>query len=105
MLVAKRKKHQNTQIYSKVKNIIEKKHQKPIRLIAKDIGVSETTIRRTFDKNLQYKSSVKKRGHYMSEIIDESRLGRYKRLKHPVEQDSFSDKKKLKPVPKVNQKE
>ena len=116
--VAKRKKHQQRsdsirtpEFVQRVQNIIDESPQKSMRSIAKDLNVSEATIRRTCHEDLRYKSYVMKRGQFISETTKENRLVRSKRLvsklKHPAEQDIlwfFSDEKNFDQDQKVNRR-
>ena len=94
--VAKRKKHcqrsdttRTPEFIRHVQNIIDEDPRKTIRSIAKDLQVSEGTIRNVVHKDIRYKSYVMRRGQFMSERTQESRLIRSKRLlnklKHPQE--------------------
>jgi DDE superfamily endonuclease len=117
-IVAERKKHsqrfdtiRKDDFVRKVDDIITVNRSKSIRAIAREINVSESTVRRVVHDDIKYKSYVMRRGHFMSAKNRENRLIRSKRLlnnlKHPEEPNIlwfFSDEKNFDQDQKVNRK-
>lgn len=81
--VAKRKKHERRsdsvrtpQFVQQVQVIIDGNLSKSIRIIARDLHVSECTIRRIVHEDIQYKSYAMRRGQFMSAQTRDQRLTR-----------------------------
>lgn len=94
-----------------VQQTIDANPRKSMRSLAKQLQVSEGTIRNVVHENIEYKSYVLKKGQFLSERIKENRLIRSKRLlnkvKHPAEEDViwfFSDEKNFDQDQKANRR-
>ena len=107
LATSKRKQHcqrsdslRTPEFVRRVHGMIDENLGKSMRHLAKDLQVSEGTIRNVVHQDLGYKSYVLRRGQFMSTKTQENRLMRAKRLlhklKHPEEQEClwfFSDEK------------
>lgn len=114
--VAKRKKHsqrsdtiRTPEFIPNVQNIIDENPRRSMRSIAKELQVSEWTIRAVVHQNIRYKSYVMRRSQFMSSKTQENRLMRSKRLlnklKNPHEHGMlwfFSDEKNFVQDQKTN---
>lgn len=116
--VAKRKKHsqrsdrvRTPQFVQQVQDMIDAHPETSIRGIARDLQVSEGTIRTVVHEDIRYQSYVRRKGQFMSAKTQEQRLLRAKRLlnklKHPEEPGLlwfFSDEKNFDQDQKVNRR-
>ena len=116
--VAKRKKHsqcsdtvRTPEFIRNVQNIIDENPGRSIRSIAKELQVSEWTIRTVVHQDIRYKSYVMRKGQFISAKTQENRLMRSKRLlnkvKNPHEHGMlwfFSDEKNFDQDQKTNRR-
>jgi transposase len=93
----------------KVQEIIDEDPGRSMRSIARELQVSDSTIRRIVEEDIHYKSYAMRRGQFMNDATKKRRLEKAQllltRLKHPRTPEQlifFSDEKNFSQDQKVN---
>ncbi|KAG0728693.1 hypothetical protein GWK47_031947 [Chionoecetes opilio] len=105
--VAERKHHsrrsdtiRNAELVTKLQTMIDEDPSQSMRSIARELHVSEGTVRKCVQEDIRYKSYKMRKGQLLSAKMQENHFKKSKRmlnkLKHPLEKDMlwfFSDEK------------
>jgi DNA-binding Lrp family transcriptional regulator len=98
-------------IVATLQNLVDEDPGRSMRSLARELGISEKTVRKKMTEDIRYKSYALRKGQFMSEGTKERRLEKAKmllnRLKKPSSNGQlvfFSDEKNFSQDQKVNKK-
>jgi hypothetical protein len=101
----------DTNIVATLQDLVNQDPGRSMRSLARELGISEASVRNKMAQDIRYKSYALRRGHFMNKATKERRLAKAKlmlnKLKKPVANGQlifFSDEKNFSQDQKVNRK-
>jgi hypothetical protein len=98
-------------IVASLQELVDQDRGRSMRLLARELGIGEASVRNKMAQDIRYKSYAFRRGQFMNEATKERRLAKAKlllnRLKKPATNGQlifFSDKKNFSKDQKINRK-